>query len=66
MKLHPRLGTGIFGFISLGVSVLLMKVFGLGEDFYYICLFFIIIASVFVYNYFDKSYKEGDDEKSSD
>ena len=63
MKLHPRLATGIFGGISLGLVALIMKLFNLGDKFYYICLFFIIIAGMFVYDYFDSNYKKEDNEK---
>lgn len=63
MKLHPRLATGIFGFISLGFVVLIMKLFNLKNNFYYISLFLIIIAAIVVYDYFDKKYREEDNEK---
>lgn len=66
MKLHPRLATGIFGGISLGLVTLIMKLFNLGNKFYYICSFFIIIAGMIVYDYFDKNYKKEDNEKKDD
>lgn len=63
MRIHPRLGVGIFTFISIGLTLGMEHILNMNEKFYWICVGVILIADLFIYSFLDKKYNKNQNEK---